>query len=73
MIVHYKELVQEVLSVSNVSTFLTNYAKSMPIALKVQEDKTWPQTPLTDTNNLEQIRWWYMLHINFLNSLVANV
>ena len=72
IIARYKELVQSVLSASNVSTFLTNYAKSMPIALKIQEDKLWPQTPLTDTNNLEQIRWWYMLHINFLNSLVAN-
>lgn len=72
IIARYKELVQSVLSASNVSTFLTNYAKSMPIALKIQEDKLWPQTPLTDTNNLEQIRWWYMLHINFLNNLVAN-
>ena len=72
IIARYKELVQSVLSVSNMSTFLTNYAKSMPIALKIQEDKLWPQTPLTDTNNLEQIRWWYMLHINFLNNLVAN-
>ncbi|MRN06841.1 hypothetical protein EAI26_05515 [Lactobacillus sp. 0.1XD8-4] len=72
IIARYKELVQSVLSASNVSTFLTNYAKSMPIALKIQEDKLWPQTPLTDTNNLEQIRWWYMLHINFLNTLVAN-
>lgn len=72
IIARYKELVQSVLSVSNVSTFLTNYAKSMPIALKIQEDKLWPQTPLTDTNNLDQIRWWYMLHINFLNNLVAN-
>lgn len=72
IIARYKELVQSVLSVSNVSTFLTNYAKSMPVALKMQEDKLWPQTPLSDTNNLEQIRWWYMLHINFLNNLVAN-
>ncbi len=72
IIARYKELVQSVLSASNVSTFLTNYAKSMPIALKIQEDKLWPQTPLTDTNNLEQIRWWYMYHINFLNRLVAN-
>lgn len=73
IIARYKELVQSVLSISNVSTFLTNYAKHIPFALKVQEDKTWPQTPLSDTNNLEQIRWWYMLHINFLNNLVANV
>lgn len=72
IIARYKELVQSVLSASNVSTFLTNYAKHIPFALKVQEDKTWPQTPLSDTNNLEQIRWWYMLHINFLNTLVAN-
>lgn len=72
IIARYKELVQSVLSISNVSTFLTNYAKHIPFALKVQEDKTWPQTPLSDTNNLEQIRWWYMLHINFLNNLVAN-
>lgn len=72
IIARYKELVQSVLSASNVSTFLTNYAKSMPVALKMQEDKLWPQTPLSDTNNLEQIRWWYMLHINFLNNLVAN-
>lgn len=72
IIARYKELVQSVLSISNVSTFLTNYAKSMPVALKMQEDKLWPQTPLSDTNNLEQIRWWYMLHINFLNNLVAN-
>ncbi|MCG0810337.1 SGNH/GDSL hydrolase family protein [Lactiplantibacillus plantarum] len=73
IIARYKELVQSVLSISNVSTFLTDYAKRIPFALKVQEDKLWPQTPLTDTNNLEQIRWWYMLHINFLNSLVTNV
>lgn len=72
IIARYKELVQSVLSASNVSTFLTNYAKNMPVALKMQEDKLWPQTPLSDTNNLEQIRWWYMLHINFLNNLVAN-
>ena len=72
IIARYKELAQSVLSISNVSTFLTNYAKSMPVALKMQEDKLWPQTPLSDTNNLEQIRWWYMLHINFLNNLVAN-
>ena len=72
IIARYKELVQSVLSASNVSTFLTNYAKHIPFALKVQEDKTWPQTPLSDTNNLEQIRWWYMLHINLLNNLVAN-
>lgn len=73
IIARYKELVQSVLSISNVSTFLTDYAKHIPFALKVQEDKLWPQTPHTDTNNLEQIRWWYMLHINFLNSLVTNV
>lgn len=73
IIARYKELVQSVLSISNVPTFLANYAKHIPFALKVQEDKLWPQTPLTDTNNIEQIRWWYMLHINFLNSLVANV
>lgn len=72
IIARYKELVQSVLSISNVPTFLTNYAKHIPFALKVQEDKLWPQTPLTDTNNIEQIRWWYMLHINFLNNLVAN-
>lgn len=72
IITRYKELVQSVLSISNVSTFLTNYAKHIPFALKVQEDKTWPQTPLSDTNNIDQIRWWYMLHINFLNNLVAN-
>lgn len=72
IIARYKELVQSVLSISNVPTFLANYAKHIPFALKVQEDKTWPQTPLTDTNNIEQIRWWYMLHINFLNNLVAN-
>ena len=72
IIARYKELVQSVLSISNVPTFLANYAKSMPVALKMQEDKLWPQTPLSDTNNLEQIRWWYMLHINFLNNLVAN-
>ena len=72
IIARYKELVQDVLSISHVSTFLTNYAKNISFALKFQEDKLWPQTPFTDTNNLEQIRWWYMLHINFLNSLAEN-
>lgn len=72
IIARYKDLASNALSSASVGTFFTNYVKKTPVALKAQEDKTWPQTPLTDSNNIDQIRWWYMLHINFLNSLVAN-
>lgn len=72
IIARYKELASNDLSSANVGTFFTNYVKKIPVALKAQEDKTWPQTPLTESNNIDQIRWWYMYHINFLNRLVAN-
>lgn len=72
IIAHYKDLASNILSSANVGTFFTNYVKKIPVTLKIQEDKTWPQTPLTESNNVDQIRWWYMYHINFLNSLVAN-
>ncbi|MDK8115886.1 CotH kinase family protein [Limosilactobacillus reuteri] len=72
IIARYKDLASNVLSSANVGTFFTNYVKKIPVALKAQEDKTWPQTPLTESNNIDQIRWWYMYHINFLNRLVAN-
>lgn len=72
IIARYKGLASNVLSGSNVGTFFTNYVKKIPVALKAQEDKTWPQTPLTDSNNIDQIRWWYTYHIDFLNRLVAN-
>ena len=72
IIARYKDLASNVLSSASVGTFFTNYVKKIPVALKAQEDKTWPQTPLTESNNIDQIRWWYMYHINFLNRLVAN-
>lgn len=72
IIARYKELVAGPLSSGAVSTLLTNFAYKIPNALLNQEDKTWPQTPLSGISNLSQIRWWYMEHINFLNSLVAN-
>ena len=72
IIARYKDLASNVLSGASVGTFFTNYVKKIPVALKVQEDKTWAQTPLTESNNIDQIRWWYMYHINFLNRLVAN-
>ena len=72
IIARYKELVAGPLSSGAVSTLLTNYAYKIPNALLNQEDKTWPQTQLSGISNLSQIRWWYMEHINFLNSLVAN-
>lgn len=72
IIARYKDLASNVLSGASVGTFFTNYVKKIPVALKVQEDKTWAQTPLTESNNIDQIRWWYMYHINFLNNLVAN-
>lgn len=71
IIARYKELVAGPLSSGAVSTLLTNFADPIPDALLSQEDKTWPQTLLSGTNNLSQIRWWYMEHINFLtNSIV---
>lgn len=72
IIARYKELAAGPLSSGAVSTLLTNFAYLIPDALLDQEDKTWPQTPLSGISNLSQIRWWYMEHINFLNSLVAN-
>ena len=72
IIARYKELAAGPLSSGAVSTILTNFAYKIPNALLNQEDKTWPQTPLSGISNLSQIRWWYMEHINFLNSLVAN-
>lgn len=72
IIARYKDLASNVLSSASVGTFFTNYVKKIPVALKAQEDKTWPQTPLTESNNIDQIRWWYMYHINFLNRLVVN-
>lgn len=72
IIARYKELAAGPLSSGAVSTLLTNFADPIPDALLAQEDKTWPQTSFSGTNNLSQIRWWYMEHINFLNSLVAN-
>lgn len=72
IIARYKELVAGPLSSGAVSTLLTNFAAPIPDALLAQEDKTWPQTSLSGTNNLSQIRWWYMEHINFLNSTIAN-
>lgn len=72
IIARYKELASGPLSSGAVSTLLANFALPIPDALLSQEDKTWPQTISSGTNNLNQIRWWYMEHINFLNSLVAN-
>lgn len=72
IIARYKELAAGPLSSGAVSTLLANFADPIPDALLAQEDKTWPQTSLSGTNNLSQIRWWYMEHINFLNNLVAN-
>lgn len=72
IIARYKELVAGPLSSGAVSTLLTNFADPIPDALLAQEDKTWPQTSLSGTNNLSQIRWWYMEHINFLTNSIAN-
>lgn len=72
IIARYKELVAGPLSSGAVSTLLTNFAYQIPNALLDQEDKLWPQTQLSGISNLSQIRWWYMEHINFLNSSVAN-
>lgn len=72
IITRYKELVAGPLSSGAVSTLLTNFAAPIPDALLSQEDKTWPQTRLSGTNNLSQIRWWYMEHINFLTNSIAN-
>ena len=72
IITRYKELVAGPLSSGAVSTLLTNFAAPIPDALLSQEDKTWPQTLLSGTNNLSQIRWWYMEHINFLTNSIAN-
>lgn len=72
IIARYKELVAGPLSSGAVSTLLTNFAAPIPDALLAQEDKTWPQTPLSGTNNLGQIRWWYMEHINFLTNSIVN-
>lgn len=72
IITRYKELVAGPLSSGAVSTLLTNFAAPIPDALLSQEDKTWPQTRLSGTNNLGQIRWWYMEHINFLTNSIVN-
>lgn len=72
IIARYKEVAAGPLSSGAVSTLLTNFAAPIPDALLDQEDKTWPQTQLSGVSNLSQIRWWYMEHINFLNSLVTN-
>lgn len=72
IITRYKELVAGPLSSGAVSTLLTNFAAPIPDALLSQEDKTWPQTRLSGTNNLSQIRWWYMEHINFLTNSIVN-
>ena len=73
IIARYKELVIGSLSSGEVSTLLTNFASPIHVSLLNLEDKTWPQTPLTGTNNLSQIRWWYMEHINFLTNSISNV
>lgn len=72
IIARYKELIAGPLSSGAVSTLLTNFAAPIPDALLAQEDKTWPQTRLSGTNNLGQIRWWYMEHINFLTNSIVN-
>lgn len=72
IIARYKELVAGPLSSGAVSTLLANFAAPIPSALLNQEVKTWPQTPLTETGDLNQIRWWYMEHINFLTNSITN-
>lgn len=73
IIARYKKLVAGALSSGAVSTILTNFVAPIPVALLNQEDQRWPQTPLTGTNNLSQIRWWYMEHTNFLTNSISNI
>lgn len=72
IIARYKELIAGPLSSGAVSTLLTNFADPIPDALLAQEGKMWPHTSLSGTNNLSQIRWWYMEHINFLTNSITN-
>lgn len=73
IIARYKELAKGPLSTGEALTLLTNYSAPIPNTLLAQEDRTWPQTSLSGTSNLNQIRWWYTEHINLLNNQVNQV
>lgn len=68
----YSELVKGPLSTAAVGTLFTNYDRHIPRDLKDEETKIWPETPNTDVDNIEQIRWWYREHTDFLEELLSD-
>lgn len=68
----YSKLIKGPLSTATVSTLFTNYDRHIPRDLKEEESKLWPETPNTDVDNIEQIRWWYGEHTQFLKDLLSD-
>lgn len=73
IISRYKALATDVLASANIGTLFTNLEWSIPLPLIEAEEKLWPSTTHSSTNNLDQIRWWCTERISYLDSVVANL
>ena len=72
IIARYNKLVNGPLSPATVGTLFTNYARHIPKTLKDEEANIWPETPNTDVDNIDQIRWWYKEHTEFLKDRLSD-
>ena len=59
LISRYNALRERILSPSNVAFVFRNYAKNMPYAAIVADNKLWPTIPSTNANRVEQAVNWY--------------
>ena len=73
IISRYKALATDVLASANIGTLFTNFNWTIPLPLIEAEEKLWPSTTHSSTNNLDQIRWWCTERISYLDSVVANL
>lgn len=69
----YSELRNDILSEDNVQTEFYNFMSKIPIALKVEDNKTWTGTPATDVNGLNQITNFYRLQCDKIDKEVSNL
>lgn len=72
IIARYKALATDALASANIGTLFTNLGLTIPLPLIEAEEKLWPDTTHSSTNNIAQIRWWCTERINYLNNVVAN-
>lgn len=72
IIARYKVLATDALASANIGTLFTNLGWTIPLPLIEVEEKLWPSTTHSSTNNIAQIRWWCTERINYLNNVVAN-